>query len=83
MAADYVPALCPAVYEVVHLFCSAVKHRHGKAIAFHVHDQILAHYGEADKAYVSFFHIKLSPYLCTLALPAYMSQTCFSSAGSA
>ena len=56
VAADDVLAGGPAVHEGVHLGGGAVEDGHGEALGLHVHDQVLAHDGEADEADVCFLH---------------------------
>src|SRR5579862_5232 len=43
-------ALAAPVHEVVHLGGGAVEYRDGKAFAFDVEGDVLAHYGEPDEA---------------------------------
>ena len=69
VAADDVFPGGSAVYKFVHFFRRAVEHGHGEALRLHVHDQVFTHNGKADETNICFFHMYVSPYRCTRALP--------------
>ena len=56
IGADDVLALGAAFHKFGHFLRRAVVHRHGEALAFHIHHQVLAHYGQPDETDIRFFH---------------------------
>ena len=57
IGADDVLALGAPLNKILHLAGGAVEHRHGEALALHVHDEVLPHHRQADQADVCFAHV--------------------------
>ncbi|MBA7683207.1 hypothetical protein ES703_91567 [subsurface metagenome] len=56
---DDVFAFCPAFGEPSGFLRRAVKGRHGKALAFHIQDEVFTHYSQAPEPNVCFCHFVL------------------------
>lgn len=52
ISADYILSLGSAVDEIRNLLSSSVENGDGEALALHIHNEVLAHYGKADKTYI-------------------------------
>ncbi|MPM90394.1 hypothetical protein SDC9_137515 [bioreactor metagenome] len=57
ICSDYVLAFCAAFDEISDFFRCAVIYRDRKALRFHIHYEVFAHYRESNESDISFFHI--------------------------